>query len=154
SSEPIGMFALANTLAGLLAWAAVIWAGLLGAADRDALWWQRTIAAALGMLLLYCLLLTKSRTAFVGLVAGIVAGIAGAGLWRSSDRHRLGWLVAGGLLAAVGIFGVAATTGGIDRFVLSESAKSLRYRLEYWQATCQMLSDSPRNWLVGVGPGN
>jgi hypothetical protein len=154
SSEPIGMFALANTLAGVLAWAAIVWAGLLVAADRDAMWWQRTIAAALGILLLYCLLLTKSRTAFVGLVAGIVAGIAGAGLWRSADRHRLRWLVAGVLLAAVGVVGVAAATGGIDRFVLSESAKSLRYRLEYWQATCQMLSDSPRNWLVGVGPGN
>src|SRR6185369_621707 len=48
----------------------------------------------------------------------------------------------------------AASTGGLDRLVISESTKSLQYRFEYWTSTCQMLLDSPRNWLLGVGPGN
>jgi hypothetical protein len=154
SSEPIGMFALANTLAGVLACAAIVWTGLLAASASGASWWQRTVAAALGILLIYGLVLTKSRTAFVGLIAGIVAWMAGSGSWRSADGRRLRWLLTVGLLSTAGIIAVAAATGGIDRFVLSESAKSLRYRFEYWQATWQMLIDNPRNWLAGVGPGN
>src|SRR4029079_4411509 len=34
------------------------------------------------------------------------------------------------------------------------STKSLRYRFEYWSSTWQMLQESTRNWLTGVGPGN
>jgi tetratricopeptide (TPR) repeat protein len=154
SSEPIGMFALANTLAGVLACTAVVWLGLLVAAGGRGAWWQRAVAWALGILLLYCLLLTKSRTAFVGLTAGMVVWTARTGLWRSAERRRWRWLLAGGILAAAGLIVVAATSGGIDHYVLSESAKSLRYRFEYWQATWHMLIDSPRNWLLGVGPGN
>jgi hypothetical protein len=153
SSEPIGMFALANTLAGVLACTAIVWLAWQATAGHGA-WWQRAVAGALGILLLYCLLLTKSRTAFVGLIAGMVAGTMRTTLWRSADRRRLRWLAAGGILAAVGLIIVAAATGGIDRYLVSESAKSLRYRFEYWQATWAMLIDSPRNWLVGVGPGN
>jgi hypothetical protein len=154
SSEPIGMFALANTLAGVLAATAVIWLGVLAATGGHGSWWRRAVAGTLGILLLYCLLLTKSRTAFVGLVAGMVVWTARTGLWRAAERRRLRWLLAGGILAAVGLTVVAATSGGIDRYVLSESAKSLRYRFEYWQATWHMLIDSPRNWMLGVGPGN
>src|SRR5205085_6033684 len=35
-----------------------------------------------------------------------------------------------------------------------ESTKSLRYRFEYWSSTWEMLLETPRNWLMGVGPGN
>src|SRR5204862_2335983 len=81
SSEPIGMFAMANTLAGVLACTAVIWLGLLVAAGGHGPWWRRALAGTLGFLVLYCLLLTKSRTAFVGLAAGMVVWAAQAGLW-------------------------------------------------------------------------
>jgi len=41
--------------------------------------------------------------------------------------------------------------GGLDRFVIAEAPKSLRYRLEYWQGTWGVLQQHP--WW-GIGPGN
>ncbi len=159
SSEPIGLFALTNTLAGILALAAIVWLGLLVDAVRTAPPWQIACGAFCTALILYCLLLTKSRTAYVGLLAGLATLIAGRGIYGTGSqrgvrgRRLLGGLAAG-LLAAILLTTVAYATGGLDRLVVSESAKSLRYRIEYWQATCEMLADSPRNWLLGVGPGN
>ena len=40
--------------------------------------------------------------------------------------------------------------GALDREVLSEAGKSLGYRLQYWQASWQMIREHP--WL-GCGPG-
>jgi tetratricopeptide (TPR) repeat protein len=40
---------------------------------------------------------------------------------------------------------------GLDAEVLSESPKSVLYRIEYWQATAALIADHP---LFGVGPGN
>jgi hypothetical protein len=153
SSEPIGLFALANTLAGVLACAAVVWLGVLVESGPRASRWQSAIGGLLGLLILYCLLLTKSRTAFVGLLSGLAVWGAGAGLRRSTARRRRRWILAGGLLV-VGLIVAAVASGGLDRFVVSESAKSLRYRFEYWQATWRMLADGPRHCLFGVGAGN
>ena len=50
--------------------------------------------------------------------------------------------------------GIGWATGGVDRLVLSESGKSLRYRLEYWRGTWGVLRESATNFIVGVGPGN
>jgi len=49
----------------------------------------------------------------------------------------------------------AVLGGGLDRLVVLESLKSLRYRGEYWQGTWRMLTDrnQPLRWLTGVGPG-
>jgi hypothetical protein len=58
------------------------------------------------------------------------------------------------LTAAVALVAIAAATGGLDWSVVFQSAKSLHYRFEYWRGTGRMLAASPRNWLVGVGPGN
>jgi hypothetical protein len=154
SSEPIAMFALANTLGGVLACAAVVWLGLLVEVGRGVPRWQWPTAALFAILLLYCLLLTKSRTAFVGFLCGLAVWATGMGLWHSAERRRLRWWLGGGMLAAAGLVIAATASGGLDRLVVSESAKSLRYRFEYWQATWQMLLDQPRNWLLGVGPGN
>lgn len=154
STESIGLFALANTLGGVLAFAAVIWLGVLVYADRSLTRWPTAVGGVLTLVLLYCLLLTKSRTALVGLMAGLAVWAIGARSWRSAGRRRLGWGVSVGLVAAVSLITIAGATGGLDRFVLSESAKSLRYRFEYWRGTCHMLVDNPRNWLLGVGPGN
>jgi hypothetical protein len=154
SSEPIGLFALANTLAGMLACAAVVWLGVLVESVPRAPRWQSVVGGILGLLVLYCLLLTKSRTGFVGLLSGLVVWGTGAGLRRSSRRGHWPWILAGGVLVLVGLISAAAASGGLDRFVVSEAAKSLRYRFEYWEATWRMLVDSPRHWLLGVGAGN
>jgi hypothetical protein len=153
SSEAIGLFALANTLAGMLACLALVWLGVLIHADCTVPRWQIVTASVLTLIVLYCLLLTKSRTALVGLVVGLAVWMACVRLWRSAGRRRLRWVVAG-LAAIVGLVTIAGVTGGLDRPVVSESAKSLRFRFEYWHGTWQMLLAKPRNWLVGVGPGN
>jgi O-antigen ligase len=154
SSEPIGMFALANTLAGVLVCTCILWLGILAGARRAVPTWALVLGVILLALILYCLLLTKSRTAFVGLACGL-------GLWgavtlgfRSAGLRRI-WLAVAAAVAVLAVLvGIAAATGGLDRLVISESTKSLRYRFEYWESTWHMLMAAPRNWLLGVGPGN
>src|SRR5579863_9220344 len=154
SGEPIGMFALANTLAGILVGASFLWMGALLRAGRAVPVWLLVLGGMLTVLILYCLLLTKSRTAYVALGCGM-------GLWslveiafRRTGLRRI-WLA---LVAAAAVIfalvAVAVVTGGLDTLVFTESTKSLRYRFEYWSSTWQMLQESPRNWLAGVGPGN
>ncbi|HLJ11581.1 MAG TPA: O-antigen ligase family protein, partial [Planctomycetaceae bacterium] len=154
SSEPNGLFALANTLAGFLACASIVWlAALVYAAGRVARW-QVAIGAVLAIVILYCLLLTKSRTAFVGLAAGLASWGIAVFRRRARSTRRPWWALAYGLAAVIGVVMIAGLTGGLDRFVISESGKSLRYRAQYWTGTWRMLVSSPRNALVGVGPGN
>src|SRR5262249_13124727 len=66
SSEAIGLFALANTLAGMLACLAVVWLAAFTHASRTVPRWQIVTSGVLTLTVLYCLLLTKSRTALVG----------------------------------------------------------------------------------------
>ncbi len=44
------------------------------------------------------------------------------------------------------LVGLVVWRGGLDLEVITEAPKSLRYRLEYWVATLQMLADHP--WFV------
>jgi hypothetical protein len=154
SSEPIAMFALANTLGGLLTCAALLWMGLLFVSVGSAPRWQLAVAVVFMLLLLYCLILTKSRTAAVGLVSGLAVWAAGGALRGAADRRRWGRILAGGTVVVAGLIAAATATGKLDRRVVFESTKSLRYRFEYWQATWQMLTSSPRQALLGVGAGN
>lgn len=157
SSEPLGRFALANSFAGLLL---VIWmllTGLLGncwtATLRHARRAQRLRLATIVVcwcLVGYCLLQTKSRTAFVGAAAGFALQGLLALVSQPAQRRRLWALLLGlGGLVAGGIV-LAAATGAIDRLVLAETPKSLQYRLEYWWSTAAVIAESP---LFGVGSG-
>ena len=155
STEPFGMFALANSLGGvLLTGLMLLLSGLLAGMRAGGRWTSFGSAWGAAALLAYCLLLTKSRTSFVGFAAG--AGCWGLVEWSRNRLERKRVLrVAGGSLAAVlGLVVAAGAAGGLDRFVLSESGKSLRYRLEYWTGTLRVISSSPGHFLIGVGPGN
>ncbi len=160
SREPYGLFALANSLGGLLAPLLIYGLGLAPAWRHPG--WPKTARTgsrggllsavsflAIGFLLIsYCLLLTKSRTAWAGLAVGGVL-LAGGQVLRWL-KERPGRLALG---AAVPVLLVVAAfwTGGIDREVLTEAPKSLAYRFEYWRGTLGVISDRP---LVGTGPGN
>lgn len=152
SREPLGRFALANTFAGWLLVGAFALVGLVlrSREDGNAL---RTVLLGIGLaVVLYCLLLTKSRTAWVG---GIVAGFGWALSTRLALRERLpGWTwrvgIGAAVLVASGVV-VALATGGLDREVLSQAPRSLRFRLQYWAGTAGMIADHP---VLGVGPGN
>ena len=153
STEPFATFALANTLAGFLAaWLFVaieaIWVQTQGRVRSP---WRLGGKVACLVLLGYCLVLTKSRTAWVGFAIGFLswAAVRGAGAGRFSP----GWLLAGaaGCLVIVAFFAVAGLSGGFDSQVISEAPKSLAYRLQYWAGSWEVVKDHP--WL-GTGPGN
>jgi hypothetical protein len=149
SVEPLATFALTNSLAGFLApWLVALLAiGLANFRDRE----QRPALLALasgGLLIAACLVLTKSRTAYLATLAGVVL----AGLYGRRGGWRLDWRIPAALalvLAAIGL--VAIYSGGLDVQVLSEAPKSVLYRLEYWQATARMIAEHP---TFGCGPGN
>jgi len=151
SREPLGMFALANTLGGLLA------VGLVLAIPTSMQAWRSRAKGSIGpiaawagmiLLLIWCLMLTKSRTAWIGTTVGLFAWWMGQG--RQSGR-RGGQLVFAGLpvVLAVAVWGLVQF-GGLDQQVITEAPKSLQYRLQYWAATSQMIRD---HFLFGVGPG-
>ncbi len=158
SREPLGFFALANSLAGFLLVVLLLTSGwLLGE------WFARKgsssnwiVPAALLTVVLVCLVLTKSRTAYVGLLVGGTAAAIGLRLRSQQGGVSLAWkrlvAVSLGLLFLV-VLG-AGLTGGLDRLVFSEAGKSIRYRAEYWWATTAMLAQSPERMLLGVGLGN
>ncbi|MBC8870708.1 MAG: O-antigen ligase family protein [Planctomycetes bacterium] len=150
STEPTATFALTNSFAGLLApWLlAAVGIGVC-AWSNSRIRWQTIAGVAVCCLVIgFCFLLTKSRTALLAVVVGfvLVAWIR----WRGG--RRLDWRIfviggaAFGLLVAGGII-----AGSLDLLVLSETGKSMLYRVQYWQSTMAMIADHP--WL-GCGPGN
>jgi len=151
SREPLGLFALANTFGGCLAVCLLLTLGeILAVRRRKAgvqVWAPLFVAAAL---IGWCLLLTKSRTAWIGCACGMATLILPHLRLVSSYRRFL----IPGVLASLAVVGVAAVLfvfGGLDRQVLSEAPKSVAYRLQYWQASSRLIAHRP--WL-GVGPGN
>lgn len=151
STEPLACFALANTLGGVLAVSLLL---LVGATVLAATSRRRTVdilqLALPAALVAFCLLLTKSRTAWVGVLSG--AGVSSLGAVRGAllTRRTLRLAVAGLALLAV-LIGAAWSAGALDRLVLLEAPKSVRYRVEYWTGAMGVIADHP--W-VGVGPGN
>lgn len=154
STEPMATFGLANSLAGVLAPWLVVAAGLaLFGHRRDAAADWRLRASLAAMVLLAglmgaCLLLTKSRSAWIASAAGF-AGLAGWALRQGQWISRRVLLAGLGLLSL--LIAAAVLVGGLDRQVLTEAAKSLGYRGQYWQSSLAMIADHP--WL-GCGPGN
>ncbi len=153
SSEPTARFALANTLGGILAFAIVLMMSLLLKMLKQKQVPGKIILAGLMMLpVLFCLLLTKSRTALLGMIAGILLLLLHT-LFHSAHikrKHILSALIT--LVLLLLLILIAIFTGGLDIEVLTEAGKSLRYRLEYWIASWSMLYG--KHFLFGAGPGN
>ena len=152
SSEPFGTFALANTLGGYLAIVTV----LIVAAGREFINRKQrppvmSCLFVLGTLLLvgYCLILTKSRTAWIGTAAAIACLMV-----LNSQRIALRqWAIRLGLTGAFVtlLAGASLAIGLIDREVILESPRSLQFRLLYWTGTADVIAEEP---LFGTGPGN
>jgi O-antigen ligase len=166
SNEPWSTFALANSLAGFVAGPLVvaIGMGLLSLVRRDGeepRWGALLMAAPVILVLLFCLLLTKSRSAYLGTIVGV-----GLLAWHARREFKARLLVLAALTASVVIVGLVVgglKTGGLDSAVLTQSAKSLGYRWQYWRGTWGMITEgqatmrgalsAPTFW-AGVGPGN
>ncbi len=166
SNEITSTFALANSLAGFIVGPLVLAlaVAIQNLSRRDASgsrWSALAMAAPVGLILLVCLILTKSRSAYLGLLAGLVI-VAWESRRQISRRVLLGAGLAG-IVLVTALVAIGLATGRLDREVLTESTLSLRYRWEYWQGTWGIVtggSGSPWKALVsstswsGVGPGN
>lgn len=162
STEPIGCFALANTLSGVLLVGLWLMTGtgvtFRHDATRGDVNWQPGLVQIwlprMGLIACYaamgvCLVMSKSRSAWLGaLVAvGLVWFVA-----KTGRRMRTGAIAALTVaIAGMALLMVALLGGLIDGEVITEAPKSLKYRLEYWVSTARVIMDQP--WL-GVGPGN
>jgi len=97
-----------------------------------------------------CLVFTKSRTAAVATVCGLM--LVGYRALRARGWSP-GRMLVGGGIAAAGMVAVAAAAlalGVWDREVLAEAPKSLGFRWLYWQGTARLIAERP---LLGVGLG-
>jgi hypothetical protein len=109
----------------------------------------RTIAFAVGIVTVAgCLLLTKSRSAYLA----VAVGLALIPWCSRAHSGKIAWKFALACCAVlVVMIGAGVATGRLDAQVLTEAYKSLGFRLQYWQATLAMIAHYP--WF-GVGPGN
>ncbi len=141
SNEPMSTFALTNSLAGFIVGPLVVALGLVAGslgvrkgkgAGRIHSSTITSIAVALPPIaaLLVCLMLTMSRSAYIGLAAGL--GVLAWRLARSLPRKTL--LVGGAavVLALGSVVAVGVAAGKLDRLVILQSTKSMRYRAAYW----------------------
>lgn len=156
STEPTATFALTNSLAGFLApWfvmliavGVAVVAGPRSAPAGYGRWPVLCGTAVGGLLVGFCLLLTKSRTAWLAVGLGLL--LLAWSRWRGG--RRIDWRIplAGTVVLAVLCAGAVAA-GAFDWLVLSEAPKSVLYRVQYWRATLALIADHP--WF-GCGPGN
>ena len=155
STEPTGPVCvdeLVGWVLGPIARAHVGFGGADGCASARRRRFAAVFAGAAWVLLFglvaTCLILTKSRSAYLAVLIGIGSLAVVRGVPRAWLRGR--WLVPGALILVVG--GLLATwLGGLDRQVLTEAPKSFLYRVEYWQGSLAMMAQHP--WF-GCGPGN
>jgi O-antigen ligase len=145
SNEPYSTFALANSLAGFLVGPmALMFAVALENLKRDGRGSRLVaylMAAVPGLVVLTCLVLTKSRSAWVGLFAALLV-LA----WRARRGLSTRVLAFSGIGLAVligGLVVVAYSTKQLDIQVITESPKSLRYRWEYWVGAWGVITDAP-----------
>jgi hypothetical protein len=150
SSEPTATFALTNSLAGFIAPWFVLTLAAAVVTHRHGAGNPRFFLGAAGVVvyLVGCLLLTKSRTAWLASGLGVVLVVA----THVADRWRLRWKIP---LLTCGVLGlltaVAVAAGVLDLEVVSEAPKSVLCRFQYWNAASRMIADYP---LFGCGPGN
>ena len=157
SNEPTATFALTNSLAGFLVGPAVLGLavgleGLRRRADRRGLAAALLLGALPWLLILTCLLMTKSRSAYLGLaLASLVL------CWRQRGRlpsRTVAAAVIGAIVLLSVMIAAGVSTGRLDRQVLTQATLSFRYRLEYWQGAWSLIQEEPGVFWRGVGPGN
>lgn len=172
STEPLATFSLANSLAGyLVPWLVVVlgivagnlvaWSFVAGNFAAGNVATGQTIrrpgvtVLRVGLLaglcvlpLVACLILTKSRSAYLAAMVG-AATVVGVVRGRRVGRSEIVAVASAGTIALLAA--VAIAIGALDVEVLSEAPKSILYRLEYWRATASMIADYP---IFGCGPGN
>ncbi len=155
STEPFGTFALANTFAGVLAVSVVLLFARVHAGWQSGSHsrWNLILPMLLLAIVGWCLISTKSRTAWVGTGMGILVILmshVGDEAPRSKQSRFIRWLLLITVLA-VAVLLVCLLTGAIDRQVFLEAPRSFQFRLFYWIGAVGVIAE---HWLFGAGPGN
>jgi len=96
-----------------------------------------------------CLVLTRSRSAYVASTLGILGLLVS--ISNGQERQSLRRSVLLILVLGLGLIGIAFAARRLDVTVFNESFKSLGYRFQYWRSTFAMIMEYP--WF-GCGPGN
>ena len=145
SNEPFSTFALANSLAGFIVGPLLVLMAIglanLRREGGDRPWWGLALSTLPGLALLVCLLLTKSRSAYVGFLLGLVI-LA----WANRSVVPRRWLIGVGVglgLLLTALVGVGVASRQLDIQILSEAKKSLGYRWEYWVGTWGIITGAP-----------
>jgi hypothetical protein len=105
-------------------------------------------ALSVGALMLWVLVLTQSRTAWIALLVGCFVYVVNHPRVSNQLKRLVNPYSA---IFVVLIVGLVLTIFLWDRKLVLEAPQSLAYRLEYWQTTLRMARE--HLWL-GVGPGN
>jgi hypothetical protein len=155
STEPIGPYALTNSLAGLLAtWlvAVILVACFFFAYSPKRADVRYRLAIALGIAILgFVLVLTKSRTAWLAAVIGITISCTGEPVLRSTLWKLMVRYKKQSVLTGIAFLLCVAILFWRDPLLLWEAGKSLSYRMDYWQGAWKLFCQSP--W-IGYGPLN
>ncbi len=149
STEPTATFTLTNSLAGFLVPWILLSVGWLRSCFSQETNWKRIAGLAFTILILgVCLLLTKSRTAWLATLFGLML----LGFYGTAIGRRVSWVIpAVGLTIFLGLFMLGFVTGVLDVEVLSEAPKSVLYRLQYWQGAAAIIANHP---VFGCGLSN
>jgi hypothetical protein len=155
STEIFSTFALGNSLAGFLVGPlAVCFAVAIENLKRDGRGSRLgafLMAGVPGLIMLVCLVLTKSRSGYVGLAFAILV-LA----WRARRIVPTKVLAISGislalLLSALVVGGVA--TRQLDRQVITESTKSMLYRWQYWVGAWGIITNARSPYApTGLSP--
>ncbi len=164
SNEVFATFGLGNSLAGFLVGPLVLAVAMVlrNLGDGKAPGWRWGaigLAAAPLLCILVCLILTKSRSSWIGLLVAM-AVLDWQERRKVPARLLLGANLAG-LTLVVALAAAGMASGRLDREVLTQSALSMRYRWEYWQGAWGVITEGPAGQAAGastfwsgVGPGN
>ena len=153
SDEPVGTFLLANSLAGFLApWLVVAFGLAIVHGNGTRRWSLSGIGLVVAVVLIAAtVVLAESRTAIVATLAGIGLCLRATVFNKLFNQlMRTGNILVGILFVGVVLLLTLAVIQS-DNPRLAAAKTSLQYRLEYWQATGQMIAERP---LLGCGPGN
>ncbi|MDR2757351.1 MAG: O-antigen ligase family protein [Planctomycetaceae bacterium] len=143
TAKPMGTYPMTNSLGGLLGCWFVFLAGFLVLFFPQTRWQRLGIVTVTGIIFI-CFILTQCRSGIVAVGVGIMLLV-----FLLIHRHWGNKLLFIGFTVAV-LFIVAVFVSS-GKSLVSGASRSLCFRLEYWQATLEMIRDYP---VLGCGSGN
>jgi len=109
---------------------------------------KRFFMVCIGVLLFLSLMLSLSRSGWIGAIAGLLFMAAVLLTERRFKKKKVMVALAGGLCVVA--FAVLTSTATVERILTLEKKEGLQARMMVWQGTVEMIKDHP---VLGTGPG-